>query len=242
MSIALSVSNFVQARGMGVAALAVGLTLTTLSVPRSGAAFVSLSAPIAMFQLGQGRSLTALQLAEIEEDLHSALIYGVNNAELHSQLSYISLRRLLMDKQNTAERAEFLVALESVEAALKGRPLDAYLWTRYTHLSYLLDGLSPYTLAGLDRSFKYGSKERQLFQFRMVLCLAEWEKLPLVLREATHKQIEFGASHHNVWGYVLADLPENAKERLLGFLASTSADVERALRIERSLRRARSDN
>lgn len=213
-----------------------------LAAQRSTTAFLSLPASVAIFQLEQGKELTSQQLAEVEEDLTSALAYGVNQAELNSQLSYISLRRLLLDQSNAASREELLQALKSVEAALEGRPLDAYLWTRYTHLSYLLDGLSPYTLAALDRSFRYGSKEKQLFRFRMVLGLTEWERLPPALKEATLKQIEFGASHPTLWGYVLADLSTEARATLLGILASSEADVERALRIERSLRRTREVN
>lgn len=216
--------------------------LVLASGQRSTAAFLSLSAPTTIFQLEQGKELEAQHLAQVEEDLRHALTYGVNRAELNSQLSYISLRRLLMDQPGTAAKEKLQLALNSVEAALKLRPLDAYLWTRYTHLSYMLNGLSPYTLAALDRSFRYGSKEKQLFQFRMVLCLTEWKRLPPALKEATVKQIDFGASHPTIWGYVLADLSVEARAILLGFLTSSDADIERALGIERSLRRAREAN
>ncbi|MCE7998132.1 MAG: hypothetical protein HEP70_04670 [Rhodobiaceae bacterium] len=147
-----------------------------------------------------------------------------------------------MDQPGAEAKEKLRQSLNSVEAGLKLRPLDAYLWTRYTHLSYLLNGFSPYTLAALDRSFRYGSQEKQLFQFRMVLCLTEWERLPPALKEATVKQIEFGASHPTIWGYVLADLPVEARTVLLGFLTSTNADIKRALGIERSVRRAREAN
>jgi len=232
-------SSFLLTRGVSVAALTVGVLLVLASGPRSAAAFFSLSAPTAIFQLEQGKELEARHLAQVEEDVRHALTYGVNRAELNSHLSYISLRRLLAEDRNTAARKEVAQALESVEAALTRRPLDSYLWTRYTHLSYLLDGLSPYTLAALDRSFVYGSNEWQLFQFRIKLCLLEWEKLPPSLRRKTQKQIEFGEADTLVWGHILADLPHNARERLLAFLAQTSADIERAQRIENSLRRGR---
>jgi len=236
------VSNVARTRGTGVIALAIGMTLVFLAVPRSGATLVSLPAPIAIFQLERGQTLTPQRLLEIEESLREALKYDVYTAELNTQLSFLSLHRLLLKDRSNASREEFQTVLRNVETALKRRPLDAYLWTRYTHLSYLLDGLSPYTLAGLDRSFRYGSKEMQLFQFRMTLCLEEWEKLPPALREASREQIEFGASHTTIWGYILADLNETARIRLLSFLASTSADVERAQRVENSVRRARSTN
>lgn len=231
--------SFLRTSGIGTVTLAVGVLLALLSSQRSTTAFLSLSAPVAIFQLEQGTELTSQQLTAVEEDLRSALSYAINEAELNSQLSYISLQRMLKDQQNTAVEEELMKTLRSVEAALKARPLDAYLWTRYTHISYLLDGLSPYTLAALDRSFQYGSKEKQLFQFQMTLCLTEWERLPLTLREKARKQIEFGASHPRIWGYILADLPEDANKRLLGFLAQTSANIERVLQIERSLRRRR---
>lgn len=228
-----------RTKSVGLAALVVGSSLVLFSAQRSAIALLSLSAPVTIFQLEQGAQLTSRQLSLVERDLESALSYEVNQTELNSQLSYILLRRLLMDRRNAAGRDELLQTLKSVEAALKGRPLDAYLWTRYTHISYLLDGLSPYALAALDRSFQYGAKEKQLFQFQMTLSLTEWERLPLALREKARKQIEFGASHPRVWGYVLADLPEDANKRLLGFLAQTSANIERAQQIERSLRRRR---
>lgn len=233
---------FLQTKGVGIVAFALGSVLMLLAAQRSTSALTSLSAPIAIFQLEQGAQLTAQHLSEVEEDLTSALGYGVNQAELNNQLSYISLRRLLAADQNGARREEFAQTLMHVEAALQKRPLDAYLWTRYTHLSYLLDGLSPYTLAALDRSFRYGSKERQLFQFRMLLCLEEWEKLPPALKEATVKQIEFGASHPTIWGSILADLSVEARATLLEYLTPTGADIERALMIERLLRRAREAN
>lgn len=242
MGIPRPILSFLQTNGVGIAALLVGVLLTVLSTQRSATGYFSLPASVAIFQLEQGKQMTSQQLAIIEEELASALGYGVNQAELNSQLSYISLRRLLMDQPGTAAKEKLQLALNSVEAALKLRPLDAYLWTRYTHLSYMLNGLSPYTLAALDRSFRYGSKEKQLFQFRMVLCLTEWKRLPPALKEATVKQIDFGASHPTIWGYVLADLSVEARAILLGFLTSSDADIERALGIERSLRRAREAN
>lgn len=242
MGVPKPISSFLQVNWVGIAALIIGVLTTAPAIQRSAAAYLSLPASVAIFQLERGKQLTSQQLATIEEELASALGYGVNQAELNSQLSYISLRRLLMGQPGTAAKEQLQLALNSVEAALKLRPLDAYLWTRYTHLSYMRDGLSPYTLAALDRSFLYGSKEKQLFQFRMVLCLTEWERLPPALKEATVKQIEFGASHPTIWGYVLADLSVEARAVLLGFLTSTNADIERALGIERSVRRARETN
>ncbi len=242
MGIPKFISSFLLTKGVGIAVLAVGILLVLASAQRSVAAFLSLSAPISIFQLEQGKYLTTQQLATVEEDVRAALAYGVNAAELSSQLSYISLRRLLRDDQNAASRDEFLQVLIDVERALKSRPLDAYLWTRYTHLSYLLDGLSPYTLTALDRSFLYGSKEWQLFQFRMTLCLLEWERLPRSLKDKALEQIEFGATNPTIWGHILADLPESARERLLGFLTAETADTKTALHIERTLRRRRETN
>lgn len=242
MGIPKFISSFLLTKGVGIAVLAVGILLVLASAQRSVAAFLSLSAPISIFQLEQGKYLTTQQLATVEEDVRAALAYGVNAAELSSQLSYISLRRLLRDDQNAASRDEFLQVLIDVERALKSRPLDAYLWTRYTHLSYLLDGLSPYTLTALDRSFLYGSKEWQLFQFRMTLCLLEWERLPRSLKDKALEQIEFGATNPTIWGHILADLPESARERLLGFLTAESADTKTALHIEHTLRRRRETN
>lgn len=242
MGIPKPISSFLLTKGVGIAVLAIGVLLALASAQRSTVAFTSLSAPISIFQLEQGKELTKQQLTTVEEEVRAALAFGVNEAELSSQLSYISFRRLLRDDQNTAAREEFLQVLTDVERALKSRPLDAYLWTRYTHLSYLLDGLSPYTLTALDRSFLYGSQEWQLFQFRMTLCLLEWERLPPSLKGKTLEQIEFGATNPNIWGHILADLPENARERLLGFLTAASADTKRALRVESTLRRRRATN
>lgn len=242
MGILKTLISFLQTKGVGIAVLAVGALLALASGQRSAAAFLSLSAPISIFQLEQGREVTTQQLAKVEKDVRAALAYGVNEAELRSQLSYISLRRLLRDAQTTAAREEFQKVLIDVERALKGRPLDAYLWTRYTHLSYLLDGLSPYTLTALDRSFLYGSKEWQLFQFRMTLCLLEWDRLPSSLKDKAREQIEFGATNPTIWGHILADLPQSARERLLGFLTAVSADTKTALYIEGTLRRRRETN
>lgn len=234
--------SFCRAHSVGITALTIGVVLIVVAAQRSISAYQALPASVAIFQLEQGKQLTSQHLATVEEELASALGYGVNQAELNNQLSYISLRRLLMDQPPAEAKEKLQQTLNSVEAALKLRPLDAYLWTRYTHISYMLNGLSPYTLAALDRSFRYGSKEKQLFQFRMVLCLTEWERLPPALKEATVKQIEFGASHPTIWGYVLADLSVGAREILLGFLTTSEANVKRALNIERLVRRARETN
>ncbi len=225
-----------RAKGVGLGALVLGFFIVALSIPRIGAAFTSLSAPIAMFDLEQGRTLTAEQLVQIETDIDRALEYDVETASLYGERSYFSLRRVLEDDNNSLSRSDLTQALADIEAALKRRPLDAYLWTRYTHVSYLLDGLSPYTLSALDRSFRYGSKERQLFQFRMTLCMREWDRLPIALQQTVREQITFGASHPSIWGHILADLPDAAGERLLGFLASTSADTAKAQRIANALR------
>jgi len=235
-------SEITRKWGGGFITLVVGVAILALALPRVGAASGALPAATAIFGLEQGQTFGSQTLAGIEDDLQTALSYEVETAELNSQLSYLSLRRLLANKQNVPSRDEYQSTLVHVENALKRRPLDAYLWTRYAHLSYLLGGLSPYTLAALDKSFQYGPQEKQLFQFRMTICMLEWERLPAALRESAHRQIAFGATHPRIWGYILADLPEKAGEKLLTFLASAGADVTLAQRIAAGLQRNRSQN
>ena len=232
---------FLRARGGGLTALLVGACLIFLASPRVGVAYVSLSAPLAIFDLEQGRALSTEESLAAESDLKSALAFGVETATLNSQLSLLSLERLQSNGIASAERGELLTARATVESALELRPLDTYLWTRYVHLSYLLEGMSPNTLAALERSFLYGSNEPELVQFRITLCIQEWENIPPSLREEALDQIEFGAAMTNLWGRVLADLSDPAAERLVEFLRETSADTEGALHKASYIRRLRAD-
>ncbi len=239
MALARTISTYARAHSVGIAGLGVGLGLLFLSLPRTGAAYVSVEAGSALFQLEQGQTLTSEQFDAFESDLKAALSYEVETADLNNQLSYLSLQHLLTGAKSQIARDKLLTIRTSIENALKNRPLDAYLWTRYTHVNYLFEGLSPHTLAALDRSFRYGSEEKQLFQFRITLSLLEWDRMPPALRRATHRQIEFGASHPKIWGHILADLPTDAGERLIGFLSNTEADIDNAREVEQTIRQER---
>ncbi|HIB66903.1 MAG TPA: hypothetical protein EYO33_17760 [Phycisphaerales bacterium] len=83
-----------------------------------------------------------------EKELRNALSYETDTAAVNSQLSFLGLHRLTTQTRSADTYLELVALRDQVEAALKHRPLDAYLWTRYAHVSYLLDGLSPYTRIG----------------------------------------------------------------------------------------------
>jgi len=235
-------SAFLRIRMPGIATLAVAVALLYLAVPRSNAAFTSLTAPLAIFDLQQGNSPSTDQLLQAESGAKTALSYGVETATLNSQLSYITLSRLQLNDSILDKPEDLRVATLAVENALKRRPLDAYLWTRYTHLRYLTEGFSPYTLAALERSFLYGPHEVELLQFRMILCIEAWETLPSSLRTRTLDQIEVAATMTGLWGRVLADLSDPARERLVNFLREVSTDTDRAQRIAASIQRSRERN
>jgi len=235
-------SAFLRDRMSGVATFAVAAALLYLAVPRSNVAFTALTAPLAIFDLQQGDNPSTDQLLQAEADAKAALSYNVETATLNSQLSYITLSRLQLNDTILDEPEDLRIAVLAVETALKRRPLDAYLWTRYTHLRYLTEDFSPYTLAALERSFLYGPHEVELLQFRMILCIEAWEMLPPILRTRTLDQIKLAATMTGLWGRVLADLSEPARERLVNFLGETSADIDRAQRIAASLQRSRERN
>jgi len=234
--------EFLRSRMTGIATLAVAGVLLYLAVPRSSIAYIALTAPLAIFDLQQGNDTSTEQLLQAEFDAKAALLYGVETATLNSQLSYITLSRLQLNNTILNKSEDLRIAILAVENALKRRPLDAYLWTRYTHLRYLTEGVSPYTLAALERSFLYGPHEVELLQFRMTLCIGEWEKLPSSLQKSTLGQIEAAAAMTGLWGRVLADLSDPARERLVDFLGAVSADVDLAQRAAASIQKSRDEN
>jgi len=238
----ISISAFLRTRMTGLITLVVAATLLYLAVPRTSVAYTALTAPLAIFDLQQQNNPSTEQLLQAETDIKTALTYGVETATLNSQLSYLTLSRLQSNDATLEKPEDLRIATLAVEAALKRRPLDAYLWTRYTHLRYLTEGVSPYTLAALERSFLYGPHEVELIQFRMILCLEVWEKLPSSLQMNTLDQIELAAAMTGLWGRVLAGLSDPARERLVNFLGAASADVERSQRIAASIQRSREEN
>ncbi len=234
-----STSAFLRIRMPGIVTFVVAAELLYLAVPRSSVAYIALTAPLAIFDLQQGNNPSTEQLLRAEAGTKTALSYGVETATLNSQLSYITLSRLQLNDAALDNLEDLRVATLAVENALKRRPLDAYLWTRYTHLRYLTEGFSPYTLAALERSFLYGPQEVELLQFRMIFCIEAWEKLPPSLRTRTLDQIELAATMTDLLGRVLANLSDPAQERLVNFLGETSADIGRAQRIAVSIQRSR---
>jgi len=234
-----STSAFLRIRMTGIVTLAVAAALLYLAVPRYSVAYIALAAPLAIFDLQQGNHPSIEQLAQAEADIETSLSYGVETATLNSQLSYLTLSRLQLNDAALEKPKDLRIAMLAVEAALKRRPLDAYLWTRYTHLRYLTEGFSPYVVAALERSFLYGPREGELLQFRMTLCIEVWEKLPSSLQTSTLNQIELAAAMTGLWGRVLADLSDPARERLANFLGDASADIDKAQRIAASIQRSR---
>ncbi|WOF72447.1 hypothetical protein QMT40_000061 [Parvibaculaceae bacterium PLY_AMNH_Bact1] len=223
--------------GAAWAALLIGCLLGALAAPRVLVAFAALPAAAAIFGIEQGRDLTDEELVRAEQNLGRALTYGVETANSKSQLSYLTTYRLTRVPLTSEARAELQAVRRQVEEAIQRRPLDAYLWTRYTHVSYLLDGLSPYSYAALQRSFQYGSDEMELFRFRMALCLKEWDNLPPSIRQLVRDQIAFGASQRNLWPRLLVDISEKSGQQLLVLLEEASVDIQtvkrRAARIRR---------
>lgn len=230
---------FVGGRMTGISTLVIAAILLFLAAPRSNVAYIALTAPLAIFDLQQGNNPSAEQLEQAEADTKTALSYGVETATLNSQLSYLMLSRLHLNDAVFEKPEDLRMAMLAVEAALKNRPLDAYLWTRYAHLRYMTEGFSPYALAALERSFLYGPQEFELLQFRMTLCIEAWDKLPSSLQSRTLDQIDLASTMTRLWGRVLADLSEPASERLLTFLGETSADIERAQQIAASIQKTR---
>lgn len=223
-------------RGVALVTLLIALLLLTLAVPRVLVAFASLPAASAIFAIERGADLTVDDLLGAERALQRATAYGVDTANVNGQLSYLTLYRLTRAPITTEVRAELMDVREQVETALQRRPLDAYLWTRYTHVSYLLDGLSPYTLAALHRSFQYGSDEMELFKFRLILSVQEWDNLPSSLRKMVREQIAFASDQQRLWPRLLANMDEKQGQQLLLLLEEANFDVER---IERATARQR---
>jgi len=184
----------------------------------------SLPSELTIFAIEQKIPVSIEDIMFAEKELRNALSYETDTAAVNSQLSFLGLHRLTTQTRSADTYLELVALRDQVEAALKHRPLDAYLWTRYAHVSYLLDGLSPYTLAALKRSFQYGSDEYELFKFRMLLCIKEWNSLPPSLQQLTRKQISYGASQKRLWRQILAEMDTETGGRLILLLAEAQID------------------
>ncbi|MCR9242057.1 MAG: hypothetical protein NXH87_11825 [Rhodobiaceae bacterium] len=214
-------------RVASIICLLAGAALVLLAMPRTIVSYASLPARVAYFDIQQGANPSLDRLISIERDITLALENEVGTSELNTLLSYFRLYRITLDDKHPSDEETRLV-LEAVKDGLRRHPLSASLWTRYAHASYLLNGMDPYTLAALDKSFLYGSHEADLFRFRITLCVHEWSRLPSSLKEKVLAQIELGAAHPHVWGEILAGLSGDAETRMLDMMRNVSADVERA--------------
>ncbi len=218
---------------IALCSVAIGLSLLVLSVPRVFSAAISSSAPIVMFDISQGQPVAAARILEAERDIEHALPLGVDRASLYAQLSFLRFFRVNNSSLPEAETIDALQAiLRSTEAALRRRPADAYLWTRYAHVQYLLTGLGPYTLAALEQSYVYGPREPELIRFRMELSLAHWERLPKSLQTRALKQLVVGSDNPKIWGrfwgHFLSTLSPSRGEELLNLMRDESMDANRA--------------
>jgi len=216
----------IRANSVALTCLFIAGLICLIAIPRVLVASSALSSALTIFALEQNFPVSVEEILIAERGLHNALSYGVDTAATNSQLSYLSLYKLTNTPPTSEARRELQLVRQRVEDALKRRPLDAYLWTRYAHVSYLLDGLSPYTLAALARSFQYGSDEYELFKFRMVLCVKEWQNLPTSLQQLTRKQVLYGAAQKRLWGQLLADMDTESGEQLLALLNEASIDTK----------------
>ena len=224
--------------GPGLLAFAVGVVLVWMATPRTYSAYNALPAAFVSFQLTMDRPVREADLARALTGLKAASAAGVDQANIYGQLSQFMLLDVFRTP-NDHQDEQLAAARDATVLALRHRPLDAYLWTRYTHLTYLLEGFSPYTIAALDKSFRYGTYERELLVFRLKLSLSEWESLPTSLREQAREQIRFSAQHAYVCGQILSYLDDQAAKRFISFLAETPADIELIQRASNALKRQR---
>lgn len=216
----------IKANSVALTCLFIASLLCLVAFPRVLVASSALPSAVTIFALESNFPVSVDEILIAEKGLHDALNYGVDTAATNSQLSYLGIYKLTNVLPTNDAHQELQLVRQQVENALRLRPLDAYLWTRYVHVSYLLDGLSPYTLAALARSFQYGSDEYELFKFRMALCVKEWRSLPSSLQQLTRKQILYGAAQKRLWGQLLADMDTEAGEQLLALLEEASVDTK----------------
>lgn len=165
---------------------AAGLLILYLAVPRVQSAVDMLDAGVAIFTIERGGTPSGEALTHAILSLQAALAHGVDAGTLHSQKSFLAFHQVNLRSSSTRE--ERSIARTYVIRALERRPLDAYLWTRFVHINFVLDGLSPETLSALEKSFLYGSNEFELAKFRLLLCLSVWEDLPPVLQDRTRQE------------------------------------------------------
>lgn len=238
MGLTEGISQFFRTNGFAVGALATACLLIFLAVQRVYVASLALPAASAIFSIEQDTPITPNDLADAEAALARALFLGTETTMLNSQLSYLMLDRLVARPSGEKVNDELGLVRGHVEEALKRRPLDAYLWTRLAHVTYLLDGLSPVTIAALERSFTYGSQETELFRFRVSFCMREWANLPPRIKQLMHDQITHASGNPRLLDHVLRDLPDRHYALFHDLLDQPVANRNILMRLEAGILRA----
>lgn len=191
----------------GGLAIAVGIAILTLSVPRTIAAFIGLPADPIQGRLHRGEEVTSEQLNKLIEN-RTAMLRWIENRSVYTD---IGVAQRLLAKEvgyETTEGEAFLrLAEENIVNGLQLGPADAITWNLLGFIRSIRHGPSEGAAKALRTSILLGRYDRRLWKDRLRYCFYNWRHFDEEGRDIVLAQVRL------VWDHKAHQVLEAAREQ-----------------------------
>jgi hypothetical protein len=172
-------------------AVAVGITLVVLAIPRLGAGLSELHGTWAIAELRSGAPVSGVDIGLAIGSLNAANSW-LENAQRHSALSRLYYAgALLTEADSESRRAALLASRDASRRAIELNPALPEPWLRLAQTEYALDRISPQMIRALSMTYRTGQYNRFTVFAMTELAFLAWGQLEPEIRARASEQIVF---------------------------------------------------
>ena len=172
-------------------ALAVGITLIALSIPRTAAGISELHGTWAIAELRAGEPITSRDIELAVKSLKAANGW-VDSAPRWAALARLHYARALLAARGSAERqAEFELSQDASRRAISLDPAMPEPWLRLAQAEFALKKVTPQMILALGMAYRTGRYNRFTVFAMSELAFIAWSKLDSDTRALAVEQLSF---------------------------------------------------
>jgi hypothetical protein len=177
-------------------ALAVGITLVVLALPRTAAGLAELQGTLAIDELREGAPISDQAIESAMLSFNGANGW-VDSAARWSALARLHYARALLADRDSEERpAALRLSKEASRRAIALNPALPEPWLRLAQSEFALNRISPQMIRALAMTYRTGRYNRFTVYAMSELAFAAWSKLDGDTRKAASEQLAFAVVQH----------------------------------------------
>jgi hypothetical protein len=175
------------------AALAAGIVLVVLALPRTAAGLAELHGKLAIAELREGAAISDRTIESAMQSFTAANGW-VNAAPRWSALARLHYARaLLADRDSDERRAALHLSQAASRQAISLNPALPEPWLRLAQSEFALNRVSPQMITALAMTYRTGRYNRFTVYAMSELAFVAWAKLDGETRKAASEQFAFAA-------------------------------------------------